>query len=99
MPKPIVTVDCTLRDGGYYNKWDFPPDVVQRYLDAMERLSIDYIEFGFRGFKQDQFFDELKRTLKFPRAVHSDTADLDALFGAEVQLKLLDFFVSLRNSS
>ncbi len=55
MPKPIVTVDCTLRDGGYYNKWDFPPDVVQRYLDAMERLSIDYIEFGFRGFKQDQF--------------------------------------------
>ena len=25
-------LDCTLRDGGYYNNWDFSPEVVTEYL-------------------------------------------------------------------
>ena len=51
-----MPIDCTLRDGGYYNRWDFPLDVVQDYLDAMGAAQIDYVEIGFRALQQKQFF-------------------------------------------
>ena len=28
----IKILDCTLRDGGYYNNWDFSNDLVNDYL-------------------------------------------------------------------
>ena len=31
-------LDCTLRDGGYYNSWDFPHELIERYLVAMRLL-------------------------------------------------------------
>lgn len=46
----ITLIDCTLRDGGYYNAWDFAPDLVQAYLDAMLAAGVDYAELGFRSF-------------------------------------------------
>ena len=45
----VYILDCTLRDGGYYNNWDFESDVVNRYLQAMEAASIDVVEIGFRS--------------------------------------------------
>lgn len=48
-------LDCTLRDGGYYNHWDFEPEVVQNYLNAMSESKIDYVELGLRNFKQKGF--------------------------------------------
>jgi 4-hydroxy 2-oxovalerate aldolase len=51
----IKTLDCTLRDGGYYNGWDFSPEVVQRYLNAMSMAGISVVEIGFRNFPQNQF--------------------------------------------
>ncbi|SUC33591.1 Uncharacterised protein [Providencia rettgeri] len=30
-------LDCTLRDGGYYNNWDFEPHVVKSYLQAVAK--------------------------------------------------------------
>ena len=47
----IVFLDCTLRDGGYYNAWNFSPDLVTEYLKAMAALNVDYIEIGFRSHK------------------------------------------------
>lgn len=44
-----ITLDCTLRDGGYYNDWDFEPELVQAYLQAMAALKVDYIEIGLRS--------------------------------------------------
>lgn len=37
--QPLV-LDCTLRDGGYYNDWDFPRPLVQGYLSAMHSTGI-----------------------------------------------------------
>jgi 4-hydroxy 2-oxovalerate aldolase len=48
-------IDCTLRDGGYYNDWDFEPELVQDYLLAMDALQIDFVEIGFRSLKNDGF--------------------------------------------
>ena len=28
----IKILDCTLRDGGYYNNWDFSKEIVNDYL-------------------------------------------------------------------
>ena len=41
-------LDCTLRDGGYYNRWFFKDDLVKNYLNLMNHLNIDYVEIGFR---------------------------------------------------
>lgn len=42
-------LDCTLRDGGYYNAWDFPPELISDYLRAMAVLPADMVEIGFRN--------------------------------------------------
>jgi 4-hydroxy 2-oxovalerate aldolase len=41
-------LDCTLRDGGYYNNWDFSKEFVSEYLVTAEAMGIKYIEIGFR---------------------------------------------------
>lgn len=51
----IKLLDCTLRDGGYYNDWDFDRQLVQDYLIAMDALKVDFIEIGFRTLKNDKF--------------------------------------------
>ncbi|NCZ92290.1 MAG: aldolase, partial [Actinobacteria bacterium] len=51
----MTLVDCTLRDGGYYNDWDYSADLIRRYVDAMERARVDVIEMGFRRFGADRY--------------------------------------------
>ncbi|GAB6069487.1 hypothetical protein JCM30760_05840 [Thiomicrorhabdus hydrogeniphila] len=53
--KNTFHLDCTLRDGGYYNDWDFAPDLVADYLQAMAALQVDFVEIGFRSLKNDGF--------------------------------------------
>ena len=47
-------LDCTLRDGGYYNNWDFSEKLIQNYLVNLSRTRIKYVEIGFRNFKQNR---------------------------------------------
>jgi 4-hydroxy 2-oxovalerate aldolase len=50
MTSPAFTVlDCTLRDGGYYTNWDFPPPLVQKYLTTIASLDVLAIEIGYVG--------------------------------------------------
>ncbi len=51
----IIALDCTLRDGGYYNHWDFSPELVTYYLEALEAAKVDVIEIGFRSPTQERF--------------------------------------------
>jgi len=44
----LKLLDCTLRDGGYYNSWNFPIELIQDYLDAMVSIKADFVEIGFR---------------------------------------------------
>lgn len=46
--QPIRVLDCTLRDGGYYNAWDFRPELANAYFRAVEQSNIDAVEIGFR---------------------------------------------------
>lgn len=48
-------LDCTLRDGGYYTAWDFPAELVSRYLEAMKAARVDVVELGFRMLRNEGF--------------------------------------------
>ena len=48
MSKKVKLLDCTLRDGGYYNSWNFDKHIVQSYLNDVNKAQIDFIEIGFR---------------------------------------------------
>ena len=45
-------LDCTLRDGGYYNNWNFSEKIIQKYLKSIETTGIRYVEIGFRFFEE-----------------------------------------------
>lgn len=45
----INLIDCTLRDGGYYNSWDFSQDLIEEYLLAMSEINVDFVEIGLRS--------------------------------------------------
>jgi 4-hydroxy 2-oxovalerate aldolase len=51
----IKILDCTLRDGGYYNAWDFTESLIQLYLKAIEAAGIDTVELGFRSLENNGF--------------------------------------------
>ncbi len=48
MKHNITFLDCTLRDGGYYNSWDFDPKLTNDYLQSMNAANVDIVEIGFR---------------------------------------------------
>lgn len=51
----IKFLDCTLRDGGYYNSWDFSEELVSCYLEAISHSGVDVIEIGLRSMKSSGF--------------------------------------------
>ena len=70
----LKILDCTLRDGGYYNNWDFSKDLIEDYLLAMSASKIEYVELGFRFFKKDIYLgpcaymtSSFLETLKIPK--------------------------------
>lgn len=40
-------LDCTLRDGGYINDWEFGHDVITGTYKRLDEAGVDYIEVGF----------------------------------------------------
>jgi 4-hydroxy 2-oxovalerate aldolase len=54
-PSNVLILDCTLRDGGYYNDWDYSFDLVKRYADAMAAAKIDIVELGFRTLQSTEY--------------------------------------------
>ncbi len=49
-------LDCTIRDGGYYNNWDFDQNLINEYAITMEKLPIEYIEVGYRSIALEGYF-------------------------------------------
>ena len=48
-------LDCTLRDGGYYNNWNFSTELVEKYLLAMSAIGVDIVELGMRTLNNSGF--------------------------------------------
>lgn len=76
-PTKNQILDCTLRDGGYYNNWNFETSTVERYLQVMQQTSVDWVEIGFRFIPQSSFVgpygystDAWIGALKIPEGLH-----------------------------
>ena len=85
--KPINTLDCTLRDGGYYNNWDFDKKLVDNYLHALTKSKVDYVEIGFRNlsssifmgpyaYSRDRFLEKLNISKNLKLGVMIDTKEV-----------------------
>ncbi len=62
----IQVLDCTLRDGGYCNKWDFGFDNIKKIVAGLDKANIDIVECGFltekKGVDADKsLFDDLEK--------------------------------------
>ena len=55
MKKNINILDCTLRDGGYYNNWEFSTNLINSYLNSIYKSGVDYAEIGFRSFQDSSY--------------------------------------------
>lgn len=93
-------LDCTLRDGGYYNAWNFTSELVDDYLAAMKAGGVDIVELGFRflqnsGFKGAYAYttEEFLKAVVIPEdlviGVMINGADLCTDLGVEDALEIL----------
>ena len=53
----IEILDCTLRDGGYVNDWNFGFENISKVVSELAKSKIEYIECGFL---KDCIYDENK---------------------------------------
>lgn len=47
--KEIKVLDCTIRDGGLMNKWQFTDDYVKAVYQACVESGVDYMEIGYKS--------------------------------------------------
>lgn len=52
--KDIKVLDCTIRDGGLMNKWQFSKELVKNVYDTCVAAGVDYMEIGYIS-SEDQF--------------------------------------------
>ncbi|MDC1258263.1 aldolase catalytic domain-containing protein [Pelagibacteraceae bacterium] len=87
MIKKITLLDCTLRDGGYYNNWEFSEKLISSYLKAMSVSGVDFVEIGFRfiestsykgpcAYSRDEFLNKLSIPKNLKLAVMVNASDL-----------------------
>lgn len=47
----IKVLDCSIRDGGLINKWQFTDEFVRATYAALSKAGIDYVEIGYKASK------------------------------------------------
>ncbi len=45
----IKVLDCTVRDGGLINQWQFSDEFVKKVFIALSRAGVDYMEIGYKS--------------------------------------------------
>ncbi len=57
--KDIKVMDCTVRDGGLMNKWQFSDEFVKAVYDKCVEAGIDYMEIGYKSSEKAFSRDEV----------------------------------------
>ncbi len=107
MPDNLNILDCTLRDGGYYNNWDFNINLIREHLTVLERCKINIVEIGFRSlinneykgplaFTSDDFLEGIE-CKKIKIAVMINAKELDNK--ADIKNKIDKLFPIYKNNS
>ncbi|MCR4908555.1 MAG: aldolase catalytic domain-containing protein [Lachnospiraceae bacterium] len=69
--KEVSLLDCTLRDGGFVNEWNFGHGTIVNLFERAVSAGIDYIEVGF--------LDE-REPFDIDRTITPDSAGMDRIF-------------------
>ncbi len=80
MKNNIALLDCTLRDGGYINDWNFGQNTLINVFERIASAGIDFIEVGF--------LDE-RRNFDINRSIMPDTASVEKIYGGLDRKKTL----------
>lgn len=72
MIKKVKLLDCTLRDGGYINDWEFGHGVIVGTYKRLDEAGVDYIEVGF--------LDD-RREFDINRTIMPNTESVNKIFG------------------
>ena len=83
----INVLDCTLRDGGYVNDWNFGHSTISSIYRRLEACGVEYIEIGFLDDRRE--FDE-------NRSIMPNTDAVDKIFasipkGNAIPVAMIDF--------
>lgn len=70
--KKIQLLDCTLRDGGYLNDWEFGHNTLVNIFERIVSAGIDIIEVGF--------LDD-RRAFDIDRSIMPDTESVEKIYG------------------
>jgi 4-hydroxy 2-oxovalerate aldolase len=72
----LVVLDCTLRDGGYYNNWEYTPELANKYLLALKEARVNVCEIGFRSLANSKYMgafyyssEEFLASLTIPKTI------------------------------
>lgn len=68
----VKLLDCTLRDGGYLNDWNFGHNNLVSIFERLVDANIDFIEVGF--------LDD-RRKFDINRSIMPDTASVEKIYG------------------
>lgn len=68
----IKLLDCTLRDGGYINDWEFGHDNIVAIFERLISAKLDIVEIGF--------LDE-RRSYDYERSILPDTYSVERTYG------------------
>ena len=60
--KDILTLDCTLRDGGYCNEWNFKDNNIRRIISGVKSSGVEIVECGFLTNRIEYCRDKTKYT-------------------------------------
>src|SRR3972149_6364847 len=79
----IKVLDCTVRDGGLINNWQFSDEFVRKIFVALSKAGVDYMEIGYKS--SEKYFSRKENgTWKFCRE-----EDIKPVIGgAETGMKL-----------
>ena len=102
----IQILDCTLRDGGYYNNWNFNNGLVKEYVASINKANIDVVEVGFRFLKdnnngtfantRENVINKLNFRKNLNIALMINSSDLD--FSKNYKRQLKKYFINKRKS-
>lgn len=85
--KNVSLLDCTLRDGGYVNDWEFGHGTITGVYKRLEAAGVDYIEVGF--------LDD-RRQFDINRTIMPNTDELNKVFanvkkGHAIPIAMIDY--------
>ena len=87
----IKLLDCTLRDGGYINDWNFTRECYDKVSEQLQVAGLDFIELGIIGQHKDNNFKTKFSSLEkipLPKKISDSTSEFAVMMTISEYRKL-----------